>query len=62
VRSGGGPPLVERLLRAPGVAALARVLLTAAFWTSGVAKLLDFPGDGGRSRLGPARAPRWSRR
>ena len=44
VRSGGGPPLVERLLRAPGVGALARVLLTAAFWTSGVAKLLDFPG------------------
>lgn len=38
------PAIIDRLLRAPGIALIARVLLTAAFWTSGFAKLADFPG------------------
>ena len=35
---------VDRLLRSEAVALLARILLTAAFWTSGLLKLFDFGG------------------
>lgn len=36
------PRMVGRLVRLPGIELAARVLLTFVFWTSGLAKLVDF--------------------
>ncbi|KPF79094.1 hypothetical protein IP88_02555 [alpha proteobacterium AAP81b] len=38
------PRWIAALLAAPAIALVARVALTSAFWTSGVIKLLDYPG------------------
>jgi transmembrane protein len=35
---------IEKLLAAPAFGLIARVVLTFIFWSSGIAKLLDFPG------------------
>ncbi len=38
------PRPILAILRHPATALLARLALTSAFWTSGVMKLLDYPG------------------
>ena len=37
------PRPVAAVLDAPGIALIARILLTSPFWISGVLKLIDFP-------------------
>lgn len=37
------PRPIAAILDAPGVAVIARILLTSPFWISGLLKLLDFP-------------------
>jgi transmembrane protein len=51
------PRPIADLLDAPGVALIARILLTSPFWISGVLKLFDFPsavGEAGHFGLRPA--------
>lgn len=38
------PRWITAILAAPAIALLARVMLTCAFWSSGIAKLIDYPG------------------
>jgi transmembrane protein len=38
------PTVIARLLDAPWLAALARVVLTFPYWGSGLSKTIDFPG------------------
>ncbi|MCQ1569268.1 DoxX family protein [Neorhizobium galegae] len=38
------PPMINGLLASPSFGILARVLLTFVFWSSGLAKVLDFGG------------------
>lgn len=37
-------PLITALLRRPAALRIARICLTFPFWTSGLTKLIDFPG------------------
>lgn len=49
--------LVAAILEAPGVALVARILLTTPFWWSGLSKVVDFPsalGEAAHFGLQPA--------
>lgn len=49
VRPENAPAGVTTVLAAPGVAMIARVLLTAPFWWSGLSKAADFPSAVGEA-------------
>jgi len=51
------PRPIHAILDAPGVALIARILLTAPFWISGLLKIFDFPsaiGEAAHFGLQPA--------